>query len=169
MASWNKVLSKINSIRVYRSWLSVSKVLVMSFPVFPVSSIRRGLSVELSQIIAAFAIFVTKLQAKFPTTAHIALRFISRDAHCGLVFDLSVFPHRKSLRICSFCAPYCAFAGSENMRCAQERLTSPLTPSAYYPNDNSFADINGKNLVFVAAIYNRHLSPIRFLGGVLLR
>lgn len=56
MASRNKVLSKINSVRVCRSRLSVSKVLVTSIPVFLVPAIRRDLSVELTRIGVAFAI-----------------------------------------------------------------------------------------------------------------
>lgn len=105
---------KINNVHVYIFRLFVVKSVSdvhsgISRAVYP-----TGFAVKLPQIIAAFAIFVTKLQATFPATAHIALRFISCDAHCGLVFDLSVSPHRKSLRICSFCAPYCAFAGREN-------------------------------------------------------
>lgn len=85
MASRNKVLSKINSVRVYRSRLSVSKVLVMSFPVFLVPAIRRDLSVELTRIGVAFAIFVTKLQAKPPSVAHFVPHFVARDAHCVIV------------------------------------------------------------------------------------
>lgn len=85
MASWNKVLSEINNVRVYRSRLSVSKVLVMSFPVFLVPAIRRDLSVELTRIGVAFAIFVTKLQAKLPSVAHFVLHFVARDAHCVIV------------------------------------------------------------------------------------
>lgn len=64
---------------------SSSKVSVTSIPVFPVSSIRRGLPVELPQIIAAFAIFVTKLQAKLPSVAHFVPYFVARDAHCVIV------------------------------------------------------------------------------------
>ena len=86
VASRNKVLSKINSVRGCRSRLSVSKVLVMSFPVFLLPAIRRDLSVELTRIGVAFAIFVTKLQAKFPSVAHFVPHFVVRDAHCGLVF-----------------------------------------------------------------------------------
>lgn len=66
MASRKKILSKINSVRVYRSRLSVSKVLVMSFPVFLVPAIRRDLSVELTRIGVAFAIFCDKVESKTP-------------------------------------------------------------------------------------------------------
>ena len=112
--------------------------------------------------------FGAKLQAKFPSAAHIALRFISCDAHCGLPsFDLSVFAPESRCEFAPF-ALVLRFAGSENKRCAQiERLTSPLTPSAYYRNDNSFADTNGRNFVFVAAIYNRHLCQYDFFDSVL--
>lgn len=109
-----RFLPKINNVHVYIFGLFVVKSVRDVHSGISRVGIRRDLSVELTRIGVAFAIFVTKLQAKFPATAHIALRFISCDAHCGLVFDLSVFPHRKSLRICSFCAPYCAFAGREN-------------------------------------------------------
>lgn len=85
MASRNNVLSKINNVRVYRSRLSVSKVLVISFPVFLVPAIRRDLSVVLTRIGVAFAIFVTKLQAKLPSAAHFVPHFVARDAHCVIV------------------------------------------------------------------------------------
>lgn len=64
---------------------SSSKVSVTAIPVFPVPAIKRDLSVELTRIGVAFAIFVTKLQAKLPSVAHFVLHFVARDAHCVIV------------------------------------------------------------------------------------
>lgn len=66
-----------------------------------------------------FCYFCDKAASKIPgnSTYCALLYFLRRSLRLG--FYLSAFPRRKSLRICSFCAPYCAFAGHENMRCAQ--------------------------------------------------
>ncbi|HIU90930.1 MAG TPA: hypothetical protein IAC72_02815 [Candidatus Fimimonas merdipullorum] len=105
---------KINNVHVYIFRLFVAKSVRDVHSGISRVGIRRDLSVKFTRIGVAFAVFVAKLQTKLPSVAHFVSHFVARDAHCGLVFDLSVFPHRKPLRICSFCAPYCAFAGSEN-------------------------------------------------------
>ena len=64
---------------------SSSKVSVTSTPVFPVPAIRRDLSVELTRIGVALAIFVTKLQAKLPSVEHFVPHFVARNAHCVIV------------------------------------------------------------------------------------
>lgn len=85
MASRNKVLSKINSVRVYIFRLFVVKSVRDVHSGISRAGIRRDLSVELTRIGVAFAIFVTKLQAKLPSVAHFVPHFVARDAHCVIV------------------------------------------------------------------------------------
>ena len=111
---------------IYRDYCS-SKVLRRPFRYFP-CRLSDGVWWQSLRRLLSLCYFGAKLQAKFPAAAHIALRLI-RDVHCGLVsFDLSVFPHRKSLRICSFCAPYCAFAGRELQALRSNRAVNFTTP-----------------------------------------
>lgn len=147
---------------------SSSKVSVTSIPVFPVSSIRRGLPVELPQIIAAL-LFWGEAASKIPSNSTYCapLYFPRRSLRLG--FWSERFLTQKVVANLLLLRSVLRFCVAWKQRCAQiERLTWPLTPSAYYLNDNGFADINRRNFVFAAAIYGRHLILIRFFGGVLL-
>ena len=118
-------------------------------------SCRRSGGIYLSSLreSASLLLFCDKAASKIPSNSTYCalLYFLRRSLRLG--FWSERFPAQKAVANLLLLRSVLRFCGAWKQRCAQiERLTSPLTPSAYYPNNNSFADINRQNFVFVAAI-----------------
>lgn len=98
-----------------------------------------------------FCYFCDKAASKIPFSSALCFPLCCPRRSLRLGFWSERFPAQKVVANLLLLRSVLRFCGAWKQRCTQiKRLTSPLTPSAYYLNDNGFADINRRNFVFVA-------------------